>query len=216
MIAIMIKAVIFDIDGVLLDSFEANLKFFQDLMERFGHRAPTREEFPEIFHLTLWDTIKFVTKLVSKEEIRKIWEAGRSREVAYHIELLVMPEAAESVITILSKNYRLGIVTSRVSEAIYEAPQLARLKKYFSATVSYQDTVNHKPHPEPLLLAAQKLGVKPEESVYIGDVRNDITAAKAAGMKVIIYSKNQFDDADACTPSFRALPGLVMSLAAAS
>lgn len=208
----MMKAVIFDIDGVLLDSFEANLKFFQDLMERFGHRPPTREEFPEIFHLSLWDAIILVTKSESVEEIRKIWEAGRSRAVVYPIELLAMPEAAEPVITALSKNYRLAIVTSRVNEAIYEAPQLARLKKYFLATVSYQDTVNHKPHPEPLLLAAQKLGVQPEESVYIGDVENDIKAAKAAGMKVIIYSINQVDGAGFRTSTFVKLPELIASL----
>jgi phosphoglycolate phosphatase-like HAD superfamily hydrolase len=40
----MIKAVLFDIDGVLLDSFETNLKFFQDLLTKAGHRPPTREE----------------------------------------------------------------------------------------------------------------------------------------------------------------------------
>jgi|SRR3989344_553336 len=208
----MIKAAIFDIDGVLLDSFEANLKFFQDLMDRFGHRPPTRAEFPEIFHLSLWDAIKFVTKSESVEEIKKMWEAGRSREVAYHLELLAMPEGAESVIITLNKGYRLAIVTSRVNEAVYAAPQLARLKKYFSATVSYQDTANHKPHPEPLLLAAQKLGVMPEESVYIGDVSNDILAAKAAGMKVIIYSSNHLDGADFRTSTFTTLPELIAAL----
>ena len=45
----MIKAVFFDIDGVLLDSFEANLKFYSTLMIKFGFKAPTRENFPDIF-----------------------------------------------------------------------------------------------------------------------------------------------------------------------
>ena len=70
----MIKAVIFDIDGVLLDSFEANLKFFQDLMIKFGYRPPTREEFPPIFHLNMWDAIEALTKSDSEVEIRKIWD----------------------------------------------------------------------------------------------------------------------------------------------
>ena len=58
----MIKAVIFDIDGVLLDSFEANLKFFQDLMIKFGYLPPTKEEVPPIFHLNMWDAIRSLTK----------------------------------------------------------------------------------------------------------------------------------------------------------
>lgn len=208
----MIKAVIFDIDGVLLDSFEANLKFFQDLMTKTGYRQPTREEFPAIFHLSMLDCIKVLTKSTSEEEIKRIWEIGRSREVGYDVELLAMPKNAEKIIEALAENYLLGIVTSRIKENVYESPRLAKLKKHFKVAVSYQDTTNHKPHPEPLLLAAEKLRVKPEECVYIGDVTNDIKATRAAGMKVIIYSKSQFEQADACTSLFDKLPGLIATL----
>jgi len=208
----MIKAVIFDIDGVLLDSFEANLKFFQDLMNKTGYRSPTREEFPAIFHLSMMDAIKTLTKSNSEEEIKRIWEMGRSREVGYDLGLLAMPKGAGKVIETLSKNYQLGIVTSRIKESVYESPKLTKLKKYFKVAVSYEDTTNHKPHPEPLLLAAQKLGVRSEECIYIGDVENDIKAACAAGMKVIIYSKNNFPQANICTTSFIELPELIASL----
>lgn len=212
----MIKAIIFDIDGVLLDSFEANLKFFQDLMNNTGYRPPTREEFPAIFHLSMMDAIKTLTKSNSEEEIKRIWEMGRSREVGYDLGLLAMPEGAEKVVEVLSKNYQLGIVTSRIKESVYESPKLAKLKKYFKVTVSYEDTTNHKPHPEPLLLAAQKLGVESEECIYIGDVENDIKAARTAGMKVIIYSKNNFPQADICTTSFIELPELIASFSQAN
>lgn len=209
----MIKAIIFDIDGVLLDSFEANLKFFQDLMIKTGHRPPTREEFPAIFHLSMMDAIKTLTKSTSEEEIKKIWEVGRGREVGYGIDLLKTPEGAEDVLKKLNKKYLLGIVTSRIKESVYESPKLAKFEKYFKVAVSYQDTTNHKPHPEPLLLAAKKLEVKPEECIYIGDVENDIKAARAAEMKVIIYSKSNFPQANACTISFIKLPGLISDLA---
>src|SRR3989304_7052157 len=110
----MIKAVIFDIDGVLLDSFEANLKFFQDLMIKFGYPPPTKEEFPPIFHLNMWNAIRVLTKSDSEEEIKKIWEAGGSREIKYPTELLFMPESAEEEVKGLSKNYALAIVTNRI------------------------------------------------------------------------------------------------------
>lgn len=208
----MIKAVIFDIDGVLLDSFEAYLKFFQNLMIKTSHKAPTREEFPPIFHLSLMDGIRTFLKSASEEKIKKIWEIGRNREVKYDVELLTIPQDAEKVIKTLSKNYPLGIVTNRVKETVYESPKLARLKEYFKTEISYQDTINHKPHPEPLLLAAKKLGAEPEKCVYIGDVENDIKAARAAKMKIIIFSKEQLDEADICTSSFNLLPKLIASL----
>ena len=208
----MIKAIIFDIDGVLLDSFEANLKFFQDLMVKTGYTPPTREEFPKFFHLTMMDAIKALTKSTSEKEIKKIWEIGRSREVGYNVELLNMPDSAEEVIGVLSKSYLLGIVTSRIKESVYESPRLAKLEKYFKIVVSYQDTTNHKPHPDPLFLAAEKLGIKVEECVYIGDAENDIKAARAAGMRVIAYSKSKLDQADASVSSFIELPELISSL----
>ena len=112
----------------------------------------------------------------------------------------------------MSKDYLLGIVTSRVKEGIYEVPQLARLQNYFHVTISYQDTINHKPDPEPLLLAAQRLATIPSECVYIGDVENDVKAARAAGMKAVVYSKIKYDGADAWTPIFTALPDLIKDL----
>lgn len=208
----MIKAVIFDIDGVLLDSFEANLKFFQNVMIHFGYHPPTREEFPPIFHLTMRDAIKKLTGLSSEEEIKKIWEAGKSREIDYPLALLKIPENAAATIEALTHQYLLGIVTSRVKESVYKAPKLAELQKYFQVVVSYEDTVRHKPDPEPLLLAAQKLEVKPEETVYIGDVENDAKAAHAAGMKVILYSKDKPGDADAYATSFEKLPNIIAAL----
>ena len=210
----MIRAIIFDIDGVLLDSFEANFKFFQDLMAVAGYRPPTRKEFSPVSHLSIIDAINVLTDSSSEKEVKRIWEIGCRQEqgVEYDAKLLAMPEGAGRTIEILSKNYLLGIATSRVEESVYGYPELAQLKKYFTVTVSYQDTTNHKPHPEPLLLAAQKLRVESDECIYIGDTENDIKAARAAGMKVIIYSHNHLD-ADACTSSFVKLPELISSLA---
>ena len=181
-------------------------------MTKAGYHPPTREEYPAIFHLSMMDAIRVLTKSTSEEEIKKIWEIGRGREIEYDMTLLTTPKGTGEVIEKLSKKYLLGIVTSRIKESIYESPELKKLEKYIKVAVSYQDTTNHKPHPDPLLLAAQKLGVKPEVCVYIGDVENDIRAARAAGMKVVIYSKNHFNQADACTPSFTELPKLISSL----
>jgi len=208
----MIKAVIFDIDGVLLDSFEANLRFYQDLMIKAGYRPPTKEKFQHLFHLTLIGVIKIITKSSSETEINRIFELGKSHKMLRATEPPPMIKNAEKVVDILHKKYLLGIVTSRIKETVYESPELAKLQKHFKVAVSYQDTINHKPHPEPLLLAAKKLEVRPEECVYVGDVENDIKAGKDAGMKTILYSKNKLEIADYCTPSLEDLPSIISNL----
>lgn len=208
----MIKAVIFDIDGVLIDSFEANLKFFQDLMVKAGYKPPTRKEYATLFHLSMFDVIKTLTKLSSDEKTQEIWEMGKSRAVEYPHHLLVVTKGVEKTLGTLSKNYVLGIVTNRVKEGIYEIPALLKLKKYFSATIAYQDTKNHKPHPEPLLLICERLNVDPKMAVYIGDAEIDIAAGKDAGMKTILFSKTIAGSPDLSTQNFQEIPSLVKKL----
>ena len=163
----MIKAVIFDIDGVLLDSFKANLKFYQDLLKRFGYKPPTSREYIHAFYLPLNAAIRKLTGSIDETEIKKMWEAGKSRKVPYQTDLLKIPPGLEKVLKDLSQEYKIGIVTSRVRNSVYEAPQLKKLKKYFKTAVAFEDTQNHKPSPEPLLLVTKRLKVKSGECVYV-------------------------------------------------
>ena len=208
----MIKAIVFDIDGVLIDSFNANYQFYQDLMSAAGYKPPTKEKYLPLFHRPMHDVIKILTNSSSEEEINRIWEMGREGIVPYPSHLLNLTDGVEETLRELSKDYKLGIVTSRVRERIYEIPALAQLKKYFQVTVSYQDTTQHKPHPDPLHFACDKLQVNPSEAVYIGDVENDVIAGKAAGMKTILFAEASVGNPDACSYSFTALPTVVKSL----
>ena len=193
----MIKAVIFDVDGVLIDSFEANLRFFISLIRAAGYTPPTRKEYKKMFHLSMEDVIKKVTQLKSKKEIKRIWEMGKYK-INYPSSLIKIPNTAESIIKELSKKYLLGIVTSRVKGGLFKIKRIDVLEKYFHTVIYFEDTKEHKPHPEPLLLASKKLKIKPSECVYIGDAETDMQAAKAAGMKMIFYTKN-----------FESLPKLI-------
>ena len=208
----MIKAVLFDVDGVLLDSFEANLKFYQNLLAWAGYSGPTRAEFTALFHLPMWDGITILTPSATDEERKHIWEAGKIKLVPYPLELLKIPAGAEETVKTLASIYRLGIVTSRVQESVYSIPDLAKLRPYFQVVIAYQDTQRHKPDPEPLLLAAKRLATAPAEAVYIGDVESDMHAAHAAGMQGLLYAKHTVSAADACTFSFAKLPKLIQSL----
>lgn len=209
----MIKAVIFDIDGVLLDSFEANFKFIGDIIHKFGYPKPSKESYRELFHHTTKHVIKILTNR-NEEGVNEISEFAKRREIPYPHDLLVERENLIETLEILSKSYILGVVTSRQKVNLFENPILKKFMNYFKIVVGFEDTEKHKPDPEPLLLAVQKLDLKPEECVYVGDVEHhDIKAAKAALMKSILFSGEEMQsEADAKTSSFKELPDLIKNL----
>ena len=94
----MIKAVLFDIDGVILDSFEANYEFYRGIMSEFGYKMLDKEDFPSMFHMTMINSIKHITDSNDEEEISKIWEFGKNLDVPHH--LLKTPEHYEKIIDV--------------------------------------------------------------------------------------------------------------------
>ena len=206
----MIRAVLFDVDGVLLDSREANAEFYQELFAAVGHRVPSKEELLSMHYLTTWDVIRNVTGLANDKDIQKIWNVSQSLEYEEK-KFPTVPAHAEDVLRTLSQSYLLGIVTSRSKKYVYEGP-LERMKLFFSTDVAFEDVTNHKPHPEPLLLAAQRLQMEPNACVYIGDAQTDIEAARAANMKIILYAPAPFGAPDMHAASFSDLPALIAKL----
>lgn len=93
----------------------------------------------------------------------------------------LFPEVADTLGALQAKGYPLALVTNKPTPFV--APLLAALDiaKYFSVVIGGDDVQNKKPHPEPLLKVAEKLAIAPEELLFVGDSRNDIQAAAAAG-----------------------------------
>lgn len=208
----MIKAVLFDIDGVLIDSFNANLAFYRALFRKLGYKPLSEKDFIKVMHFTLEGVIREYTRESDKEVQRMLAIGKESIEELYPYELLKATSDLGKVIKKLHPIYLLGIVTSRLNSHIFSIPALTPLEKYFSVSVGFEDTKAHKPNPEPLQIAAQKLDLEPEEVVYIGDAESDVIAAKAAGMKIILYGKEKFTDVDGFTSQFKALPKLIANL----
>lgn len=206
----MIKAVLFDIDGVLADSIDANTKFFEDLFTQFGYQPPVKEELQKYFHSSMWDVIAMVTRLTDENEIKKIWEAGK--KLSYPAHLVRIPENAHAVVEELSLSVSLGIITNRTTSGVDNFFRVFGSRELFSCIVAYEDTVAHKPDPEPLLLAVQRLGIQPSEAVYIGDSVSDMQASRAAGLKALAYSKKPIPNTDRFVTSFHELPDALKTL----
>lgn len=207
----MLKAVLFDVDGVLLDSLDSNVEYYQELFKAAGYPVPEKEALRAMHHMTTWDVIRRVTGVEDDDEVQRIWDLSQTLEYDQR-EFLKLAQGAEEAVRALHEQYPLAVVTSRTKAYAFEEP-LGALKKYFAFAIAYEDTLEHKPHPEPLLLAAKELHVRTEECVYIGDSLSDIAAAKAAKMKVIFFSPVPMEGADAVTDEFAKIPELVERLA---
>ena len=93
-----------------------------------------------------------------------------------------------------ARGHRLGIVTAKRRATVALAFARLPLAHLFETIVGGDETERHKPDPEPLLLAAERLGAMPEEAAYVGDSPFDVRAAKAAGMRSIAVTWGRIHD----------------------
>ncbi|MBU1326521.1 HAD family hydrolase [Patescibacteria group bacterium] len=206
----MIKAILFDIDGVLIDSRLANEKFYRGLIRHAGYPDPPETLFADSFHRSAWDNIARMTGETDEAKIRRVWEM--LGQVTYPFNLVKVPQGAQNVVKLLTKNgYLLGLVTNRVRLGVKHFFRIFGHQHDFDAIVTFEDVRRPKPDPEPVLLALTQLGIKPQEAVYIGDSASDMEAARTAGVYFIAFN-NPGLSCKLNVNNFTKLPGMIKNL----
>ena len=97
----------------------------------------------------------------------------------------LFPAVADTLGALHAQDLPLALVTNKPTPFVAPILEALDIAKYFTVVIGGDDVKNKKPHPDPLLLVAQKLGLAPAELLFVGDSRNDIQAAKAAGCRSI-------------------------------
>ena len=174
-----LKAVLFDLDGTLIHSVDHIVDCWQHTARTCLGREMTREEILPTLGRTLYDAFEEIAPGRSDE----LYEVYRAHQVVTHDSTVTMVEGTRETLEALKKaGMLLGVVTAKKLVTAMRGIDLFGLAAYFDTIVTLEDSSKHKPSPEPLLVAAQKLGIRPEEAVYVGDARVDIEAGHAAGM----------------------------------
>jgi N-acetyl-D-muramate 6-phosphate phosphatase len=181
------RAVLFDLDGTLLDTAHDLAQALNELRRQEG-----RPELPfERIRNFVSHGSSALTRIAFPEASEAEFLALRERLLAiYGAGLAVHTLPFEGMLELLARleeqGLRWGIVTNKPGFLTEPLLEQLGLRQRAGVIVSGDTLPERKPHPRPLLHAAQQLGVTPASSVYVGDAERDVLAARAAGMRALV------------------------------
>ena len=189
---ISVRAVLFDLDGTLIDSAPIYYQIIDTIFERLGIPQVSRETLQEAMDDGDfdWDYVLPDPMKPRKEEL--IVEARQIiDDIApdlFRQQIKMIPGAADACKKIASRGMKIGLVTSTPTD--YIAVKLVPLKKtgiehLLDVIITADDVVNKKPHAEPLIKGSKELNIPAEQCAYVGDTRVDMRSGNAAGMRTV-------------------------------
>ena len=194
-----IKAVIFYLDGTLIDSMWVWGKIDEDYFKVRNMSFPENLK-SQIEHLSFEDTAKYfktnfnISETV--EEIKREWLDFAHVEYTSNVKL--KPGVVEFLSFLKNLDIKIGLATSNTKLLVEVVLQANDIYHYFDSITLTDEVSRGKNFPDVYLLAAEKLGVKPEECIVFEDILPAVKGAKAAGMKVVgvydDFSKEQRED----------------------
>ncbi|HJC05370.1 MAG TPA: HAD family phosphatase [Candidatus Enterocloster excrementipullorum] len=194
----MMKALIFDMDGVIIDSEPGSM---EQILAFVRSKRPevTRKELYQIVGRTsrdVWTRIAGVIGwdkdwLATRTEYREVWQPAHPHTVNYHE--IFRPAALDILKWAREKGMRTAVASSTAYEKVKTILTQVGVAPYLDVIVSGEQFKESKPNPEIYLKTAQLLGALPKECIAIEDSTVGITAAHRAGVKVIALRDDRFD-----------------------
>jgi beta-phosphoglucomutase len=176
------RGVIFDFDGVLIDSEPLHLRAFQDVLAQYG-RSMTAQEYYGSY--IVYSDREVLERLLPPGEMLEAALAAKERR---YLELMEtgIPVFLDGL-TLLSRTdgWRVGLATGSLRPEVERVIRSLGIRDRFEAIVTREDCRKGKPDPEPFLLAARALDLPPHRCVVIEDTPGGIRAAKTAGMACV-------------------------------
>jgi HAD superfamily hydrolase (TIGR01509 family) len=205
----VISAVVFDLDGVLVDSEPVWEQVRRRVVaEHGGHWDPDTQD--RLMGMSTGEWSRYLSEglgvTLSPADVARTVIEEMAAQYRRHLPLL--PGAVEAV-TRMAERWPLGLASSSARSLIEAVLDAASLRHRFAAVVSTEEVARGKPAPDVYLTAAERLGVAPEACAAIEDSSNGLRAAAAAGCQVIAAPQRAYPPApDALTAARVVLRGL--------
>ena len=187
-----ISAVIFDCDGVMFDSRQANIHFYNHLLTYFGLPTMTEEKIDYVHMHTADESVRYIfegTPFTEQAQAYR-WEM----DYTPFIKDMIIEPGLKEVLESLKPRFGLAVATNR-SNTINKVLEWNGLDKYFDIVVSSLDVKYPKPHPESLWKILRFFSIDPHQALYLGDSSVDRETAEAAAVPFVAY-KNRALEAD--------------------
>lgn len=185
----MIKAVIFDMDGVLVDSQEIHYKADIKAIKEVGFDVDLPFVMRGAGTSTLERFSKWKNELGYEKDVKEV--SARREEIMKELFIndgvIGVKGAKELLIDIKKNNIKTAVASSSAYDLIYTVVDALGERELFDKILSGEDVENGKPAPDVFLKAAELLGVEPSECIVIEDSTNGVKAGVSAGMKVLGY-----------------------------
>ncbi|MBE0517428.1 MAG: HAD-IA family hydrolase [Methanophagales archaeon] len=170
-----VNGVIFDLDGTLLDTREVIARSLQDVIKSFGINVSLNEMLRGA-HKSPYTVLNRYVSLGREDFRTKYWKRYQLN-IRFLSAFLSVRDLLEEL---RRRRYKIGIATSLPRKFAERGLQLASIGEMVDGLVAYSDTESRKPYPEPVIEAAKRLSLNPQETLYIGDRPVDIKAGKEA------------------------------------
>ncbi|MCM8710888.1 pyrophosphatase PpaX [Clostridium sp. SYSU_GA19001] len=179
----MIKAVLFDLDGTLIDTNELIIQSFNYTLKKHLNLEVDRNELVMHFGEPLLNTLEYF----DKDNAHVLMQTYRGYNEAIHDEVAKeIVGAKETLNELKALGVKVGIVTSKRRTLAERGLNLFNLLHKMDVIITPEDTTKHKPDGEPVIKACENLGILPEEALMVGDSHNDILSGKNAGAKTCL------------------------------
>lgn len=179
------EAVLFDVDGTLVDSLQMLTHGLADTLERFTDSKPSSETIVGLMGLPLKEQLSRYGSDASADRLDEMAQFAMERNLHYAHMADDHLAAIETVRLCKNSGMKTGLVTSKNAQETNIFLQTFVAKDCIDAVVCASDVIHHKPHPESVLVACERLGVQPAKAVMVGDSIYDIQCAQRAGTSTV-------------------------------
>lgn len=187
----MIKAVLFDVDGTILDTDEFVFSAVDYTLKKY-HLKVSKKTIRAGAGRNLFDYYKFI---LPKEDYLMLGKIHAKFQEDKHYLIRPFPGVVKVFEKLKEKGIKLAVVSNRQRDSLVKSLRITGIFKYFEAVVSAEDVEHTKPHKDHTLKALEMLGVNKNEAVMVGDSEHDILSAKSAGVKTVGITHGWFGKA---------------------
>ena len=178
----MIRAVLFDLDGTLMDSTEAIVDSYHHTFDTIGEPRPDRQ----LIIGTIGHPLRKQFPMMTTHDVDDCITIYRTHYEAHSaLRTFLLPGAAETLAAFAARGLRMGFATSKKRQAAEMLLEHLNALHYMEAHIGPMEVTRHKPDPEAVEKAMAVLGVRAEETVFVGDMHFDVLAGKAAGVTTL-------------------------------